>query len=382
MIFAVSNGLLYVCFALVIGHCILSMLPEDKKPRVVVPKKWQVGSVLLIPMLSLPPVLHVTLNMNEYREESFISSFIYVLMEIELGRAWTALLLLVIIFAALMWLLPKRRDDSYVNLAGLLLVFGMIVTQGVVGHSANMASYPGATSHILHLMAVSTWVGILMIVSWFAVNDENWEGFVDWFTPIAVICVIVVSFSGVFMTFFLTENIMNSWMLTYGQALLFKHLLFIPLMVYACINGFLMRRKVKNTPTVSPRSWWRAESLIIMAVFVITGFMSEQEPPQNIAQTLNREGSSILFQSLVTFPVNSDTELFFHLHWFSLLFFLIGIVFLLLVIYVFYKNDTITGSIVFGVLAVISIYFGIISGVEAATYVEETSVTSLLNSGW
>ena len=34
----------------------------------------------------------------------------------------------------------------------------------------------------------------------------------------------------------------NSWMLPYGQALLIKHLLIIPLLAYAFINSVLIRK--------------------------------------------------------------------------------------------------------------------------------------------
>ena len=40
------------------------------------------------------------------------------------------------------------------------------------------------------------------------------------------------------------EDYPNSWMLPYGQALLIKHLLIIPLLVYAVINSILMKKKL------------------------------------------------------------------------------------------------------------------------------------------
>ncbi|MFB4162341.1 copper resistance D family protein [Alteribacillus sp. JSM 102045] len=364
MIYAISNSLLYVCFAIVIGICLLSLVPEDKKPKLVLPKKWLAGSVLCIPVLAIIPVLDLAFSVNGYREEFILASFFYVLQHIEAGRAWTALLFFSIIFLVLIWMMCKQLSSSNVYLFGLLLAFGMIVTQGVVGHSANMGSYPGATSHILHLLAVSCWVGALFVVSWFSNNDDNWHHFIDWFTPVAFTCVITVSFSGVFMTFFLTESIFNSWMLTYGQALLLKHLLFIPLLVFASINGFFIRKKIKQMPNLSPRRWWRAESIIILTIFVVTGFMSEQEPPHNIAHTLNREDSSVLFQSLVSFPIGPDTELFFQPDWLSLIFLVVGIVFLLLVIYAFNQGFSPIGAVISGILAVSSMYLGIINNVE------------------
>jgi putative copper export protein len=42
------------------------------------------------------------------------------------------------------------------------------------------------------------------------------------------------------------KDYMNSWMLPYGQALLIKHLLIIPLIIYAFINSVFIRRELKK----------------------------------------------------------------------------------------------------------------------------------------
>ena len=42
----------------------------------------------------------------------------------------------------------------------------------------------------------------------------------------------------------------DSWMIPYGQALLIKHLLIIPLLVYVLINSILMKKKLKKDLTL------------------------------------------------------------------------------------------------------------------------------------
>lgn len=42
------------------------------------------------------------------------------------------------------------------------------------------------------------------------------------------------------------RDYVSSWMLPYGQALLVKHIIFIPLLVFAGINGLLIRKQINS----------------------------------------------------------------------------------------------------------------------------------------
>ncbi|RSL30701.1 hypothetical protein D7Z54_24705 [Salibacterium salarium] len=264
---------------------------------------------------------------------------------------------------------------------GFILILGMINTQGVVSHSANMGSYPGAASHILHWLAVSCWSGVLLIVSWFSVDDKGWKAFIDWFTPVAMACIFLVSFSGLYMMFFVTESLVDSWMLAYGQALLIKHLLFFLVLFYAFINGFIVRWKIKHNSDFSPRRWWKAESLIILMVFIVTAFLSEQEPPHDIAQTLSRGEVSILFQELVSVSIGPGKALLFRPDWLSILFLAVGMIFLSLILYAFKQQLSPLRSVMLGVLALISLYLGVMNSVEMGVRQEIfPAMTSMDNS--
>ena len=61
------------------------------------------------------------------------------------------------------------------------------------------------------------------------------------------------------------EDYPNSWMLPYGQALLIKHLLIIPLFVYAMINGLLIKKKIKKDIHFNPKPWeeWKVSSFYL-----------------------------------------------------------------------------------------------------------------------
>ncbi|MCP3031407.1 CopD family protein [Halobacillus sp. A1] len=361
MIYAFSNSILYICFAIIIGASILSAIPKDHKPELQLPKTLIKGSTLLVPIVSLVPVLELASGINGYRDESFMSSLMYVWLHLETGKAWLVLALLSLLFIVLLRLKVRQ---SVIFGAGLMIALGMIVTQGVVGHSANMGSFPGAAAHIFHLVSVSSWAGVLLIVSWFSVSDRKWKEFIDWFTFLALGCIVILTFTGLFMTFLLNERIVDSWILTYGQALLLKHLLYVPLLLFACINGFLISQKMHHNHSFSPRSWWRAESVILISIFMITGFLTEKEPAHNISQTLRGEDPSILFRTFTSISAGAETGLVIQPSVISLLFITIGGVFLFLVFYAFQQNSSPAAALSIAGLAIISVYFGLMSALS------------------
>ncbi|MFB5661871.1 copper resistance D family protein [Alteribacillus sp. HJP-4] len=356
--------MMYLCFSIIMGGCLLALIPADKKPSIKLPQKWLSISTAFIPVFAAAPVIYLAADINKYRDESFWISLLHILFTAETGRAWTALLFLCLCFLGLIGIMSRTASFPIVYAAGIFLIFGMITTQGVTGHAVSMGSYPGAAAHIFHFMAVSAWLGVLFVVSWYSTDDNYWKEFTGWFTPIAVGCVTVVIFSGMLMASFLTEDLTNSWLLTYGQTLLLKHLLFIPLLTYACINGFLLRRKINSHKNYSPRIWWRAESLIAVVIFVVTAFMSEQEPPHNIQQTLASQEPTPIFQSLLSFEVSPETNVTFSPDVVSILFLVSGLLYIMIIVIGFQKKLSAPITLLLSLLTVLSLYFGVMNSLE------------------
>ena len=156
----------------------------------------------------------------------------------------------------------------------------MIVGVSWSSHASSINQFFGGLSHILHFTAVSVWVGILFVVSWFSTNHNNWLKFLNWFTPIAMSCFVGTIISGLILMNLVITDYTNSWLFPYGQALLIKHLLIIPLLMYAIINGILVKRKVKRDPNFNPRFWARIETIIILLIFSVTAVLGQQAPPK------------------------------------------------------------------------------------------------------
>lgn len=360
MIYALTNGLLYLCFSILLGGSILGLIPQGRNIAFTLSRKTLILFVGFIPLLAVFPIVDLASGLNEHQEGGLFSSFLYVLREIETGKAWSTLLLLTIFYIGVTLSVKSRAITCTLS---LLLVVGMVFTQGVVGHSSSMVGPMGAMSHIIHLMAVCSWAGILLVISWFAKHEENWLAFVRWFTIFAVVCMMLITVTGIFMSFTLTESIAGSWSLPYGQALLMKHLLFFALFVFAFINGFLVKKKVKQTPSFSPRRWWKAESVLVLSIFSMTGFMTEQEPPHDIAGTLSREGPSILFQTFTSIDISS--EFLIEPNVMSVFFLLLAVVFFFAMFLLFKKSDSAIGTLLMSLIAVLSLYIALMNSVSS-----------------
>jgi copper resistance protein D len=130
-------------------------------------------------------------------------------------------------------------------------------------------------------------VGILLQVTWFSTKESNnWRSFLKWFNPVAIGCVVVLGISGILIMFKVVEpnEYLNSWAIPYGQMLLLKHISIIPVLAFAVINGILAKKAAIN-PSFQPRTWVRAESLLLLVVFFFTSRLGTLSPPHETVET-------------------------------------------------------------------------------------------------
>lgn len=291
----ISETFLYLFFSILVGTFILNLVPVSLRPKIQVPKWLILLSIVGIAVLSFAPVLQLIINLG--KNLGFWRVFNVVLTSFDMGKAWIFTFLVAILLFILCYLVDVEKQKPFLYLA-LGLVFILILSQGWASHSKSIEQWKGLLAHSLHFLAVTLWVGIVMVVGWFAQNTENWRKFLGWFTPVAIVCVSLVVLSGfMIMSFVLAlEDYATSWVLPFGQALLFKHLLIIPLLVFAFVNGFLMQRRLKLNESFNPIPWTKAEGLVLLLVFSATAALGQQAPPHTISQTLNFIAPSAIYQ--------------------------------------------------------------------------------------
>ena len=359
----VSEFLLYCCFGILVGNQLLTLIPESKRPTIYVPH-WLVNvSIIGIAFLSFFPLLSIVKLFAQDFENGYWMIFKAVLFDFNVGHAW----LITLFLAALLIIIRSiRRMTNEPKLEYLSAAFtlALILAFGWASHCTASYQLKGFIPHATHFLAVSVWIGTLLVVSWFSKNSDNWFAFLKWFSPLAFICMVATISAGFFLMTLLVPDYVNAWIVSYGQALLFKHLLIIPLLTFAFINGVMARRKFKENPDFNPIPWVRAESIIALLVFWAMAVMGQQSPPDHLAAVIQFDKPSVLFDSFYEGTIEPTTTIQFIAGGNSIL---LGVVYLLLLLsmlVLFRKKARSIMIMAFGLLFVGSAYKALMLGIQ------------------
>jgi putative copper resistance protein D len=358
----ISETLLYLCFSLLIGSLILSLIPSSKKPDIKLDKRWIQSSILGIVVFSLVPIIRLVLFL--YEDIGLTLTIQNVISSFEVGQAWTFTLLVSIVFYLYVSLFSIFTKKFHTGIS-LFFTFLLLLSLGWASHSASLTEWSGFVAHTLHFLAVTLWIGILIVVSWFSVNQTNWLAFLKWFTPVAISCLLVIGATGYFLMTLVIDlnNYANSWILPYGQSLLIKHLILIPIIFFACINGLWMKRKIQKGSNINPRNWVRAESLTLLLIFSATAVLGQQEPPHDLGAVATSNGMSKLFTAVysktITLPIQASMDV----NLLGILLFVLSICFLIFASIASYKKASPFIAFILSILCIVSIYLGLMNSV-------------------
>jgi len=371
----VTEVLLYFCFALLGGTLTFYSLDEEKRPDVRMKKQWLLYATLAAGVLSFAPILYTIIMLGQ--DMGYWQALTGVLFTFQIGKAWMVTLVLVILLAGLIYFNDLERDHILSRL-GLILFIGILMTYAKAGHAASLSPTWGFTAHFFHLLAVSLWTGGLITAAWFSQSTEHWPNFLRWFTPFSIVCILAALASG-FGTMMIdiakpldhslsatAYQYKQGLIMNYGEALIIKHLLLIPLILYAAFNGFYAKHRLrfaKRSPYAFIK-WARVESIILFFIFAATAFMGQQKPPHDVAQSILSGETSPLFTALYSGTVKSDTVLHFSMTFMTAIFFLIAVLFLVMTAIVIMKKRSAFIAVVCSVGYLISSYLGVMSGLH------------------
>lgn len=352
----ITQALVYLCFAILMGSFILYLVPDTNKPEIAVRKGVLMLAAAGIALLSFFPVFRLILYLSPGM--GFLQTIVSVLYSFEAGKAWTITFLIsCILFIFLIWLDVQRKPQySYIGLALTIL---LILTLGWSSHASSIDHLWGFLNHTLHFAAVSVWTGILFVAGWFSVNDAYWRKFIKWFTPAALFCLGIVIITGLALMSFVMqpEAYPDSWILPYGQSLLVKHLLLLPLLVSALINGLLVKKKLKTEESFQPSPWAKMESIVILLIFSATAALGQQSPPHETIVTI--EEASKLFTSIYQGTFQPDMQIDLAFHPAGIVLFVLAMLFIALMIAAFIKEKRALTAFLMGILSVFCMYFAL-----------------------
>ncbi|MUT67263.1 copper resistance D family protein [Paenibacillus sp. NEAU-GSW1] len=364
MIYA-SEALLYFCFAILMGHFILRLVPADRRPDIAVPNGLLLACAIAIPVLSYMPIHQSAVLFAKEFETSYGEMVLSYLQDIKAGKAWIWTVLASLGLSALL-ALPSFRNDKHMPKVGLFITALLIVWLGYASHASTLYGTKGLLVHTAHFMAVSVWIGILLVVSWFSRGDGNWERMLVWFSPLAIGCFLIALLAGLALMSFTTPapEYIASWMLPYGQMLLIKHLLLLPLLLFAYTNGFGYRAMLRQSSEFNLVPWLKAESAVALLLFVVTGALGQQTPPHTVRETLQTVSPSPLFTSIFRGSFSPDLALKLQPGMASILLIAAALVMLYGFISMYRSNRLLVASLM-GLLASVFGYFALMFGLTA-----------------
>ncbi|MGG4146955.1 CopD family protein [Paenibacillus algorifonticola] len=344
-----SETLLYVCFALLMGAFTLRLVPEGKRPQVIVPDRLLLACALAIPVLSFVPL--------DQTARTFAADF-----ELSYGQMMKSLLLDAVAGKALIWTLLSSlglsillgmksfRQDRHMPKVGLFITLLLAVWLGYASHASSLYGLKGIVIHSAHFIAVTIWLGIVITTSWFSKDENHWEAFLSWFSTLAFGCFFVTISAGITLMTFTTPEYVNAWMLPYGQMLLIKHLLLLPLLLLAYSNSFGYKNKLKHNAAFRPLLWFKAESIVALLIFIATSVLGQQAPPHEVKETLQITAPSSLFTTIYKGSFSPDITLHFSLGLDSLLL-LASAVVMIVGFFRMYRSEQLMPAFAMGLLA-------------------------------
>lgn len=347
----ISQALLYVCFSVLVGNFILLLVPSQYRPDIKISKNILLISAITLPVFAFLPVLKSVLYIAP--RLGLFESFKIVLTTYTVGNAWCFTLLFSVVLVLLI-LMARSTEKSAFALLGAFITFLLILTVAWSSHAGTVEPMLGIISDFIHISAVSIWVGILLSIAWFSINQKNWIQFLNWFSMVAFGCLTATALSGLFLMDIMVDAYINSWMVSYGQGLFLKHLFLLPLVFYALINSVIVKYKLSKDDSFNPIPWIRVETFILLTIFTITAAFSQQSPPHG--NYLTSEAVSPLFRLFHADIINSSNTIGFVLNLNTVLFFFLSILFIGLIVLSFFKKASIIVSFLFNCLFVISIY--------------------------
>ncbi len=173
-------------------------------------------------------------------------------LDTRFGRVWAARLVLLVVMALLLRLAlrkgPRSRGEvAAVTVVGLLLA----CTVAAAGHASAGRWVPLAfVVDVLHVLAMSVWVGGLLALVLARHDDVAYPEVTERFSGVALVSVVVIVVTGVVQTIRQVDPLSALWDSTYGAVLIAKVAAFVVILVIASWSRRLVHGRLLHFSTV------------------------------------------------------------------------------------------------------------------------------------
>lgn len=352
-----SQFILYSSLAILMGTWIMRLIPLSLKPAIAISNKWLYASLSIIPVVAFAPILQLLVILQ--KQFGLFPSLVKIVTSYQVGHSWVATVVLTLILAALMSV-SEKRSRHFLTVIQLCVLTAIIAAISFASHAHSMGSTTGFFLDFIHLLAFSIWVGILLQVSFFATSSQNWEAFLKWFSPTALVALTAIALSGVFLTETIVPHYVTGWSSGYGHWLFIKHVLLVPLIFVIFANGVLVKLQLSK-PNFNPTIWTKLEAALLLLILLVTAIFSEHQPPMPFVQMDN---VSTLFQWMAAMPLENGMTGHFQMNGIGVIFFILTAIFIGLLIVSFIKRAPLLVPILLCIAIALCFYMGFLSIVE------------------
>lgn len=202
------------------------------------------------------------------------------------GQVWLGRALLALALAALAVIAARTRSDRWL-LSVVFLASAIAVTPALSGH-ARVEGALAVLSDAVHVAAAGVWVGGLSFLALLLVEagGDRWSlatRVVPRFSTLAVVSVIALVVAGIVSGFLEVRSWHALWHTTYGQLLLVKVALLVPLLALGAFNNRTSVPRLRSAAAVPQvrRRFARSVVLELTLMMVIVGVTAVlvAEPP-------------------------------------------------------------------------------------------------------
>lgn len=347
-----SQFLLYISLALLMGTFILYCVPETVRPKIDISAKWLIGNAVILPVVTFVPNIQLLTILTP--QFGFVESLGMLLMKFKVGHSWLAVTGFTIILLIMIRQFMKK-PSKLIAVMSIFILIAFMAAIGYISHASSMTGIVGSVLDFVHLLAVSVWLGILILMSFFSKDAQNWDAFLKWFSPVALVAFTSVALTGVLMTDTIVPGYVTSWSSNYGQFLFIKHVLLVPLTVIILANSLLIKLKM-DKPLFEPRTWVRIETVLLVLILFITALYSEQQPPSFYVQEI-----SPFFEMFYRSSIEAGMRGYLQMTGIGLGFFLLTALFIGLVIVSYIKQLPVVVSAAMTFALALCFYMGFMS---------------------
>jgi copper transport protein len=214
-------------------------------------------------------------------------------LDTRFGHAWLLRAALAVLLASVAVIAARRTERNKASLAAVALGLGVLIaaTPAFSGH-ARVEGGVALASDWVHVVAASVWAGglvFLLIALWRAHSEERWQftaRAVPRFSALAVVSIATLLTAGVVNGFLEVGSWRGLWETTYGQLLLVKVALVLPVLALGAFNNRVSvpRLRAKISSALERRRFLVSVAVEFALAVVIVGVTAAlvAEPPAKV----------------------------------------------------------------------------------------------------